>query len=156
MKLRTLKGIATRFIESLFSLTELLQCGAGSKCWGYVGTNAELLCVGFCNFVQCHIFVSYLSCYCFIKDVFNIRDTNTVAEKYSSFYRPISLFISWGKVSRLWVQSLKTAFYLLTLKYVCITLNTVLHVAMVLYPGLGVGWQGERIPWEAVWGYWPS
>jgi hypothetical protein len=22
----------------------------------------------------------------------------------------------------------------------------------MLYPGLGVGWQGERIPWEAVWG----
>jgi hypothetical protein len=29
--------------------------------------------VKFCNFVQCHIFVSYLTCYCFIKGVLNIK-----------------------------------------------------------------------------------
>jgi hypothetical protein len=40
-----------------------------------------------------HIFVSYLSCYCFIKGVLNIRDTNTVGEKYSRLYRPINVFI---------------------------------------------------------------
>jgi hypothetical protein len=27
-----------------------------------VGTNAEPLCVEFCNFVQCHIFVNYITC----------------------------------------------------------------------------------------------
>jgi hypothetical protein len=26
--------------------------------WGYIGTNGELICVEFCNFVQCHVFVS--------------------------------------------------------------------------------------------------
>jgi hypothetical protein len=52
------------------------------KLWGYVGTNTELLCVEFCNFVQCHIFVSSLSCYCFMKGVLNIRGTNMVADKY--------------------------------------------------------------------------
>jgi hypothetical protein len=46
-----------------------------------------------CNFVQCHIFVSYLSRYCFIKGVMNIRDTNTAAEKYSRLYSPIHLFV---------------------------------------------------------------
>jgi hypothetical protein len=32
----------------------------GAKFWGYVGINAEPLCIEFCNFVQCHIFVNYL------------------------------------------------------------------------------------------------
>jgi hypothetical protein len=31
------------------------------KFWGYVVINAEQLCAEFCNFVQCHIFVNYLS-----------------------------------------------------------------------------------------------
>jgi hypothetical protein len=31
--------------------------------WGYIGTNGELICVEFCNFVQCHVFVSCLSFY---------------------------------------------------------------------------------------------
>jgi hypothetical protein len=33
----------------------------GAKFWGYVGINAEPLCVEFYNFVQCHIFVDYLT-----------------------------------------------------------------------------------------------
>jgi hypothetical protein len=48
----------------------------------YAATNAELLWVESCNFVQRHIFVSYLSCHRFIGGVLNIRDTNTAAEKY--------------------------------------------------------------------------
>jgi hypothetical protein len=32
----------------------------GAKFWG-VGINAEPLCVEFCNFVQCHVFVNYLT-----------------------------------------------------------------------------------------------
>jgi hypothetical protein len=31
--------------------------GDGAKFWGYVVINAEQLCVEFCNFVQCRIFV---------------------------------------------------------------------------------------------------
>jgi hypothetical protein len=33
----------------------------GAKFCGSVGINAEQLCVEFCNFVQCHIFVNYLT-----------------------------------------------------------------------------------------------
>jgi hypothetical protein len=29
---------------------------------GYFGTNAELLCIELCNFMQCHIFVNYSAC----------------------------------------------------------------------------------------------
>jgi hypothetical protein len=78
------------------------------KLWGYVGTNTGLLYVEFCNFVQCHIFVSSLSC-CFMKGVLNIRGTNMVADKYQKLYRPINLcleFIPCTEESRLWVQSL--------------------------------------------------
>jgi hypothetical protein len=53
----------------------------------------QLLCVEFCNFVQCHTFVNCLSCYWLIKDVLNIIHTNMVAEKYSRLYRPTNLFI---------------------------------------------------------------
>jgi hypothetical protein len=34
----------------------------GAKFRGYVVTNAERLCVEFCNFVQCYIFVNCLTC----------------------------------------------------------------------------------------------
>jgi hypothetical protein len=30
------------------------------KFLGYVGTHAEPLCVEFCNFMQCHIFVNFV------------------------------------------------------------------------------------------------
>jgi hypothetical protein len=56
-------------------------------------TNTELICVEFSNSVQRPIFISYLSCYYFIKVVFNIRDSNTAAEKYSTLYRPINLSV---------------------------------------------------------------
>jgi hypothetical protein len=42
---------------------EAIKYGNGMKFGGYVGTNAEPLCVEFCNFVQCHIFVNYLTSY---------------------------------------------------------------------------------------------
>jgi hypothetical protein len=38
-----------------------IKYGDGAKFWGYVVINAEQLCVEFCNFVQCHIFVNYLT-----------------------------------------------------------------------------------------------
>jgi hypothetical protein len=37
-----------------------IKYGDGAKFWGYVVIKAEPLCVEFCNFVQCHIFVNYL------------------------------------------------------------------------------------------------
>jgi hypothetical protein len=36
------------------------EYGSGSTFWSYVWTNAELLCVEFYNFVQCHMFISYI------------------------------------------------------------------------------------------------
>jgi hypothetical protein len=45
--------------ELLFCLTQFFKYGDGANFWGYVGINAEPLCVEFCNFVQCHIFVNY-------------------------------------------------------------------------------------------------
>jgi hypothetical protein len=33
----------------------------GAKFWGYVGINTEPLCAEFCNFVQCRIFLNYLT-----------------------------------------------------------------------------------------------
>jgi hypothetical protein len=38
---------------------ESFKYSDGVKLRGYVGTNAEKLCVEFCNFVQCHIFLPY-------------------------------------------------------------------------------------------------
>jgi hypothetical protein len=104
MKFWTLKYLQVLF-ESLFSLTELSEYGSILKLRRYVGTNTELLCVEFCNFVQCYIFVSHLSCYCFIKGVVNTRHTNTAPKRYSRLYRPINLlyleFITLAKESRL-------------------------------------------------------
>jgi hypothetical protein len=41
---------------------ETFEYGDGVKCWGYVGTNVGPLCVAFCNFIQCHIFVKFSDC----------------------------------------------------------------------------------------------
>jgi hypothetical protein len=72
--------IPTRFIWIVIFFDWANEYGGISKFWGYVGKNAELLYVEFCNFVQCHILVRYLSSWYFIKGVLNIRDTNTAAE----------------------------------------------------------------------------
>jgi hypothetical protein len=85
--------IPKSFIWIIIFLNEAFECDSILKFWGCVGTNAELLCIEFYNFVQCHIDVSYLSCYCFIKGVLSIRDTNTLSKKYSVFYGPIKLFM---------------------------------------------------------------
>jgi hypothetical protein len=77
-------NIPTGFIWIIIFLNGAFEYGNISKIWGYVGTD-EVICVEFCNFVQCHIFVNYLSCYCFIKGVLNIRDINTATEKYSRY-----------------------------------------------------------------------
>jgi len=55
--------IPKSFIWMIILFDEAFKYGDGAKFWGYVGTNTEPLCVQFCNFVQCHIFVNYLT-YC--------------------------------------------------------------------------------------------
>jgi hypothetical protein len=39
----------------------VFKYGDGAKFWGYFGINAEPLFVEFCDFVQCYIFVNYLT-----------------------------------------------------------------------------------------------
>jgi hypothetical protein len=52
----------TSFIWIIILSDEALKHGDDAKCWGYVGTNTEPLCLEFRNFVQCHVFVNYLTC----------------------------------------------------------------------------------------------
>jgi hypothetical protein len=78
--------------ESLFSLTELLDMAVFPNYEVMFGQTLNYFVQNY-NSVQCDIFVSCLSCYCFIKGVLNIRDTNTTAKKYSRLYRPINLFM---------------------------------------------------------------
>jgi hypothetical protein len=58
------------WIIILFDAVFIIKYGDGAKFWGYVGINAEPLCVEFCNFVQCHIFVKYLT---FAENEWNIK-----------------------------------------------------------------------------------
>jgi hypothetical protein len=63
MKFCTLKGLGhrlpTSFTWIIIFFDGAFEYGGISKCF----RNAELLCVEFCNFGQCHISVSYLSSY---------------------------------------------------------------------------------------------
>jgi hypothetical protein len=61
---RKIKDIPTSFIWITIFIDGAFEYGGGSTFWGYVATNAEPLCVDFCNFVQFHTFVSYLNCCC--------------------------------------------------------------------------------------------
>jgi hypothetical protein len=72
-------GIPASFISIINFFDGAFECGGISKSCSYVWTNAELLRIEFCNFVQCHIFVSYLSL-CFIKGVLSVRDINIAPE----------------------------------------------------------------------------
>jgi hypothetical protein len=56
--------IPSSFIWIIISFDCPSEYGGISKFWCYAGTHAELLRVEFCNFWQCHVFVSYLSSYC--------------------------------------------------------------------------------------------
>jgi hypothetical protein len=53
--------ITTSFIWVIILFDAVFKNGDGAKFWGYFGINAEPLCVELCNFVQCHIFVNYLT-----------------------------------------------------------------------------------------------
>jgi citrate lyase synthetase len=41
---------------------ETFKYGDGAKFLGCAVTNAEPFCLGFCNLVQCRMFVNYLTC----------------------------------------------------------------------------------------------
>jgi hypothetical protein len=53
--------IPVRFIWMIILFDAVFKYGDGVKFWGYVVINAEQLWVEFCNFVQCHIFLKYLT-----------------------------------------------------------------------------------------------
>jgi hypothetical protein len=56
--------IPTSFILIIILFHKDFKYGDGANFWCYVETNAEPLCVEFCNFAQCYIFVNYLPFYC--------------------------------------------------------------------------------------------
>jgi hypothetical protein len=53
--------VPTSWIWIIILFDAVFKYGDGSKFWGYVGINAEPLCVELCNFVHWHIFVNYLT-----------------------------------------------------------------------------------------------
>jgi hypothetical protein len=53
--------IPTSFVWIIL-FDETFKYGGGANSLGYIGTNVELLCVEFYNFVQCHIFINNLTC----------------------------------------------------------------------------------------------
>jgi hypothetical protein len=53
--------IPVSFIWIITLFDAVFKYGDGGKFWGYVVIDAEQLCVEFCNFVKCHIFVKYLT-----------------------------------------------------------------------------------------------
>jgi hypothetical protein len=46
-------------IWTIILFGEAFKYGSDTKFWGYVGTNAEPLCVVFCSFVQCRVLVNF-------------------------------------------------------------------------------------------------
>jgi hypothetical protein len=65
--------IPISFIWIIILFDAVFKNGGGAKFWGCVGINAEQLCVEFCNFVQCHIFVNYLT---FAVNELDIKNNN--------------------------------------------------------------------------------
>jgi hypothetical protein len=55
-------GHASKLIWIIILFDEAFKFGIGAKSGGYVVTNAEPLCVEFCNFVHCYIFVNFWTC----------------------------------------------------------------------------------------------
>jgi hypothetical protein len=54
-------GLPISLIRIIVLFDAVFKYGDGAKFRGCVGINAEPLCAEFCNFVQCHIFVNYLT-----------------------------------------------------------------------------------------------
>jgi hypothetical protein len=47
--------ISATWIWIVILFDEAFKYDDGEKFWGYVGTSTELLCLEFCNFMQCDI-----------------------------------------------------------------------------------------------------
>jgi hypothetical protein len=69
-------NIPISFIWIIILFDAVFKYGDGEKFWGYVRINAEPLYVEFCNFLQCHIFVNYLT---FAVNELNIKKYNNIA-----------------------------------------------------------------------------
>jgi hypothetical protein len=52
--------ISRAYLQALFC-DETVKYNIGANISGYVGTNAEPLCVEFCNFMQRHVLVNYVT-----------------------------------------------------------------------------------------------
>jgi hypothetical protein len=61
----TIMDIPTGFIWTIVFVGEAFEYCGGSKFWGYVGTNAEPLCIEFCNL--CHVIHLYIIIFIIIK-----------------------------------------------------------------------------------------
>jgi hypothetical protein len=62
----------------LLYINGAFEHGSGLKFLGYIQTHPEVLCVEFCDFVQCRTFVNYLPFFIkFHKTVFNWHDNST-------------------------------------------------------------------------------
>jgi hypothetical protein len=54
-------GIPTSFIWIIILFDAFFKYNDGAKFLSYIEINAKPLCVEFCNYVQCHIFVNHLT-----------------------------------------------------------------------------------------------
>jgi hypothetical protein len=55
--------ISVSFVWIIIFFDKAFKYGIGVKFGGYVGTNSKPLCVEFCSFVKCRIFVNYEICH---------------------------------------------------------------------------------------------
>jgi hypothetical protein len=49
--------VPTSFVWNIIFFNGAFQYGRDSNLWGYVGTNTEPLCLEFCNFKACKIYI---------------------------------------------------------------------------------------------------
>jgi hypothetical protein len=70
--------IPISFIWVIILFDAVFKYGDGAKFWGNVGINAEPLRVEFCIFVQCHIFVNYLT---FAVNEWNIKNNKIATSR---------------------------------------------------------------------------
>jgi hypothetical protein len=77
--------IRTSFIRIIIFFDGAFQYDSGSTFWGYVGTNAELLFVKFCNICSI-MYLRYLSCYCSVcVTVFSWYDNSIILKPQFNF-----------------------------------------------------------------------
>jgi hypothetical protein len=85
--------ISTSFIWIIIFFDGAFEYGGIVKLWHYVGTNSKLLFTEFCNFVHCHINISFYLVIVLSKVFWILEIPTWWPKKYSRLYRPINLFI---------------------------------------------------------------